>query len=184
MQYSFALAALFSATIALPLPLNINLGAYSPALVVGDGAISFGAEGGEAGARPLMEALSGAGVSGPGAAKGLIDGANTPAASSVSINQPALSDGAGLGRVVRPREGGDEEEDEAEVKAEVGAPVVSKRDIGGFNAALSYALGAVKVTPEVQLGTGEKGAGVGILVKPGITAAAAAAPARAGGKAE
>ncbi|CAG8960033.1 hypothetical protein HYFRA_00013221 [Hymenoscyphus fraxineus] len=184
MQYSFALAALFSATIALPLPLNINLGAYSPALVVGDGAISFGAEGaGGAGAKPLMEALSGAGVSGPGAAKGLIDGANTPEASSVSINPPALSDGAGLGRVVRPREGGDEEEDEAEVKAEVGAPVVSKRDIGGFNAALSYALGAVKVTPEVQLGTGEHGAGVGILVKPGITAAAAAGPAK-GGKAE
>lgn len=31
---------------AVPAPLNINLGAYSPALVVGDGAIAFG--GGEA----------------------------------------------------------------------------------------------------------------------------------------
>lgn len=33
-------------TLATALPLNINLGAYSPALVVGDGAIEF--EGGEA----------------------------------------------------------------------------------------------------------------------------------------
>jgi hypothetical protein len=33
------LAALFAASIAVPL--NINLGAYSPALVVGDGSLSF-----------------------------------------------------------------------------------------------------------------------------------------------
>lgn len=33
-------------TLTTALPLNINLGAYSPALVVGDGAIEF--EGGEA----------------------------------------------------------------------------------------------------------------------------------------
>lgn len=36
-------------TFAIAAPLNINLGAYSPALVVGDGAIGFhGAEEGEA----------------------------------------------------------------------------------------------------------------------------------------
>ena len=34
-----ALAAFFAITSALPL--NINLGAYSPALVVGDGSLSF-----------------------------------------------------------------------------------------------------------------------------------------------
>lgn len=43
-------AALFAAT-ATAAPLNINLGAYSPALVVGDGALTFeGAEGAKEGA--------------------------------------------------------------------------------------------------------------------------------------
>lgn len=36
------LAALFVTSMAAPL--NINLGAYSPALVVGDGALTFGGE--------------------------------------------------------------------------------------------------------------------------------------------
>jgi hypothetical protein len=41
---TFVLAIFTSSAIAVPL--NINLGAYSPALVVGDGAIGFnGAEG-------------------------------------------------------------------------------------------------------------------------------------------
>lgn len=43
------------------LPLNINLGAYSPALVVGDGEISFG---GKQDVSNLMNALEGAAVSG------------------------------------------------------------------------------------------------------------------------
>jgi hypothetical protein len=38
-QITVLLAAL--ATLAVAIPLNVNLGAYSPALVVGDGAISF-----------------------------------------------------------------------------------------------------------------------------------------------
>ncbi|KAK3306688.1 uncharacterized protein B0T15DRAFT_149872 [Chaetomium strumarium] len=55
------------------LPLNINLGAYSPALVVGDGAISFeGEEGAAAGggqsAEQIVNALQGAAVSGASAA--------------------------------------------------------------------------------------------------------------------
>lgn len=37
----------------------------------------------------------------------------------------------------------------------------------GFNAALSYASGALKSGPEVQLGTGEGGSGVGITQKAG-----------------
>ncbi len=53
-----AVAAVASAT---PLPLNINLGAYSPALVVGDGAIGF--EGGE-GVERVINVLEGASVSG------------------------------------------------------------------------------------------------------------------------
>lgn len=46
------LSLLLTALTVTALPLNINLGAYSPAMVVGDGAISFeeGEEGGEAGA--------------------------------------------------------------------------------------------------------------------------------------
>ncbi|KAI1120510.1 hypothetical protein F5Y10DRAFT_272982 [Nemania abortiva] len=38
------------AAVAVAAPLNINLGAYSPALVVGDGAIGFGGAEGEAAA--------------------------------------------------------------------------------------------------------------------------------------
>jgi hypothetical protein len=44
---------------------------------------------------------------------------------------------------------------------------VEKRDLTGSNAALSYATGALKSGPEVQLGTGEGGSGVGITQKAG-----------------
>jgi len=57
MLHLSALLALLAATSTQSLPLNINLGAYSPALVVGDGEISFG---GEADVSNLMTALSGA----------------------------------------------------------------------------------------------------------------------------
>ncbi|TLD27352.1 hypothetical protein PspLS_05339 [Pyricularia sp. CBS 133598] len=53
------------AGMAVAVPLNINLGAYSPALVVGDGEISFG--GGEE-VSSLMNALEGAAVNGANAA--------------------------------------------------------------------------------------------------------------------
>ncbi|KAI0476642.1 hypothetical protein F4859DRAFT_513972 [Xylaria cf. heliscus] len=45
MKPVLALALTLFAAVAIAAPLNINLGAYSPALVVGDGAIGFGAEG-------------------------------------------------------------------------------------------------------------------------------------------
>jgi len=41
------LALALLTTLAVAAPLNINLGAYSPALVVGDGAIGFEGAGGE-----------------------------------------------------------------------------------------------------------------------------------------
>lgn len=41
MKCSVAVVFSFLAAVAMSLPLNINLGAYSPALVVGDGAIGF-----------------------------------------------------------------------------------------------------------------------------------------------
>lgn len=54
---SFVLTALVALTTALPL--NINLGAYSPALVVGDGAISFEER---EGVENIVGALQGAAV--------------------------------------------------------------------------------------------------------------------------
>lgn len=58
------LAALLAST-AVAAPLNINLGAYSPALVVGDGEISFAA--GAAGAEGLVNTLQGAAAAQGGA---------------------------------------------------------------------------------------------------------------------
>ena len=60
-QSLFLFLASFLAANVAALPLNINLGAYSPALVVGDGEISFG---GKADVSNLMTALEGAAVSG------------------------------------------------------------------------------------------------------------------------
>ncbi|KAK1776484.1 hypothetical protein QBC45DRAFT_471622, partial [Copromyces sp. CBS 386.78] len=54
-KYSFVMFA----GLAAALPLNINLGAYSPALVVGDGEISFG---GKQDVSQLINALEGAAV--------------------------------------------------------------------------------------------------------------------------
>jgi hypothetical protein len=51
---------------------------------------------------------------------------------------------------------------------------VEKRNIAGFNTALNYATGVLKTGPEVQLGTGEGGSGVGITQKLGTAAATAA----------
>ncbi|KAI0541777.1 hypothetical protein GGR58DRAFT_497672 [Xylaria digitata] len=50
MKSVVALAFTIFATFAVAAPLNINLGAYSPALVVGDGAIGFRGGEGEAAA--------------------------------------------------------------------------------------------------------------------------------------
>lgn len=49
---------------------------------------------------------------------------------------------------------------------------VSKRDSAGFNRALQYAEAALTKGPKVQLGTGEGGSGVGIIVDNNIQAAA------------
>ena len=57
---------LLFAALATALPLNINLGAYSPALVVGDGALSFHGAEGEAGAGAGREAAA---IQGLGIAK-------------------------------------------------------------------------------------------------------------------
>jgi len=139
------------------LPLNINLGAYSPALVVGDGEISFG---GKADVSNLMNALEGAAVAGgaangaavaqPQQANGAAATQAAPAGQSTQIT--ALQ---GMGKEIAPR-----------VVSLVKIPT-EKRDIAGFTAALSYATGALTKSPEIELGTGEDGSGVGITQKPG-----------------
>ncbi|KAK4189439.1 hypothetical protein QBC35DRAFT_545798 [Podospora australis] len=62
--FALFLLALRSTT-TLALPLNINLGAYSPALVVGDGAISFEESGSGDGSEVenIVDALQGASAS-------------------------------------------------------------------------------------------------------------------------
>lgn len=48
---------------------------------------------------------------------------------------------------------------------------VSKRDMAGFDRALKFAEAALVKSPKVQLGTGEGGSGVGILVDNNVQAA-------------
>ncbi|KAI1377209.1 hypothetical protein F4677DRAFT_48705 [Hypoxylon crocopeplum] len=164
------------------LPLNINLGAYSPALVVGDGEISFG---GGQDVTNLMNALEGAAVN---AATGTAtnNAAAVPAADTTADNtvvgesgvvatnnaaetteaaevettgtavDPNLEEQAtqisglqGMGKEIAPR-------DSESPKA--------KRDLAGFDRALTFAEAALTKGPLIQLGTGEGGAGVGIIV--------------------
>ncbi|KAK1623761.1 hypothetical protein BDP81DRAFT_454208 [Colletotrichum phormii] len=128
---------------AAPAPLNINLGAYSPALVVGDGALTFGGE---------AEAGKGKG----GAAGG--EGAAAAAAAAAGVGAPgAAQQGIVAGRDTTKR--------------------VEKRQ-SGFDRALTFAEAALTKGPKIQLGNGEGGAGVGIIVDNNPTAAAQ--PNRAG----
>jgi hypothetical protein len=187
MQYSYAFLALLSATSVAALPLNINLGAYSPALVVGDGEISFG---GEESAQNLVNALQTASQGTEAAANGLTRAAaeeatpaETPAPAKKQGEDPTpvvitpsgtttpIPTGQGIGRDIEPRI--------PEPEPENTAAEVEKRDLAGFNAALNFATGALKTSPGVQLGTGAEGSGVGIIVEPGVDSgkAAAAAPA-------
>jgi hypothetical protein len=86
-----ALAALAS---AVPLPLNINLGAYSPALVVGDGAMSFE----EANAvTSLVNTLQGAAVADAAAAAGNTNGAATPATAAPATTPSTAAGTAAAG---------------------------------------------------------------------------------------
>ncbi|WDK12013.1 hypothetical protein CGRA01v4_03292 [Colletotrichum graminicola] len=81
--YIFALAGLAAQVSALPL--NINLGAYSPALVVGDGEISFG---GKSDVSQLMNVLEGAAVN---AAQGAGQAAGNGAGQGAGRAAPATA---------------------------------------------------------------------------------------------
>lgn len=159
---SVLLVALISARINA-VPLNINLGAYSPALVVGDGEISFK---GKEEVSELMDALEGAAVSGAaknGAAKNgasTLDGTTTSDATApegLGIPEKAPTSGfpsQGLGKIIAPRSVHLSKRDE------------EKRDISGFNAALQFAAEALGKGPVIELSTGPKGSGVGVRVQP------------------
>lgn len=66
MLAKYTALAVVMASMAIGAPLNINLGAYSPALVVGDGEISFGGNGAAA-AAGIVNTLQGAAASSNGA---------------------------------------------------------------------------------------------------------------------
>ncbi|KAI2464870.1 hypothetical protein F4781DRAFT_439247 [Annulohypoxylon bovei var. microspora] len=187
------------------LPLNINLGAYSPALVVGDGEISFG---GGQDVTNLMNALEGAAVN---AATGTTNTNNAAAVPAVTAN--AASTPAEDTNVVAAQSNNAAAVADTPVAAEVAdAPAQSasttvdpnlqqqasqisglqgmgkeiaprddeapkaKRDLAGFDRALTFAEAALTKGPLIQLGTGEGGAGVGIIVdnKGGAVGSAAA----------
>ncbi|KAL8305341.1 hypothetical protein RB597_003806 [Gaeumannomyces tritici] len=212
-NYRFVAMAGMAGMVAA-LPLNINLGAYSPALVVGDGEISFG---GKADVSNLMNALEGAAVNAASGAAGGAAGrpatqapvtaqpaqpapaaaAAQPAAPAAPAADPALQEQAqqiaalqGMGKSIAPRAEDDEDEQDAEESSDI-----SKRDITGFDRALRFAEAALTKGPKIQLGTGAEGSGVGIIVDNNQVAAARpgkgeaekaekAPPAREGGKAK
>ncbi|KAJ3568812.1 hypothetical protein NPX13_g6290 [Xylaria arbuscula] len=205
-SYRMIAVAGFLATVN-GLPLNINLGAYSPALVVGDGEISFG---GGQDVTDLMNALEGAAVNSAGASTEAatnnaaaedIQALGTPAATTTTAaaaaaettiavqatETPVATPEAtptedpnpqeqatqnvgvqGMGKEIAPRL---EEEGQK-----------AKRDLAGFDRALTFAEAALTKGPIIQLGTGEGGAGVGIIVD--NNAAAGGAGAGAGGEAK
>jgi len=178
-QYYHLAILLAAAKITAALPLNINLGAYSPALVVGDGEISFG--GGQDVAE-LMNTLQGAAVSAAeGAAAGgeaatvphpaantegagQTEGAVVAAAAETNLKQTATDIVNTLGTA--------QVEEHASLN-EGNRAVKEKRDLSGFDRALDYAEVALTKGPKIQLGTEE--AGVGIIIDP--AAGSIAAPA-------
>lgn len=150
-------------------PLNINLGAYSPALVVGDGEISLGAAG-AAGASELMATLA------QGAQQGAAGAAQQAKRGNLVRDINAIL----------KREASPEPTELAHIDAVTRAVEWIKRDINSFNAALSYAERAQQNQPKIELGTGAEGSGVGITVNAGLNVPAnsaangAAAPKAAG----
>ncbi|KAF2796014.1 hypothetical protein K505DRAFT_348245 [Melanomma pulvis-pyrius CBS 109.77] len=160
------LVALVAAVSAVPL--NINLGAYSPALVVGDGEISLGNAGA---ASELMATLaSGAAAGGGGAGQQRNEAPPAeaaPPAEGAPAEQPAERRAAKRSLDLSRRS------TEDHMAAVTEAMQWIKRDLPGFNAALSYAREAMKDSPKIEMGS--EGAGVGIVVNAGVNVPAASA---------
>jgi len=163
-------------------PLNINLGAYSPALVVGDGEISLGST---ESASELMATLAsgaaGAGGEGAAAAQGQQPPAAQPEGEAPEQEQPAEGEAAKRGNLRRAIENIINKREAAPAPVDNKLAAVEsamdwiKRDLAGFNAALSYAREAQKDSPKIELGS--EGAGIGIVVNPGINVPANSAAA-------
>ncbi|KAH8780164.1 hypothetical protein F5883DRAFT_195782 [Diaporthe sp. PMI_573] len=175
MKYSFVALLAASASAA---PLNINLGAYSPALVVGDGEISF-AGNGVAGAEGLVNTLQGAAAASNGAvAQGQAVAPAAPAGEGLQqasvINEPVRSRSLGVTKELDPRQEEDEDEEEvAEIEARQEGGLMKRQS--GFDRALVYAEAALQKGPKIQLGT--PAAGVGIIVDNNQQVAAQVTPA-------
>ncbi|KAG9239070.1 hypothetical protein BJ875DRAFT_491906 [Amylocarpus encephaloides] len=180
-MHSQLLAVALLTAYGIAVPLNINLGAYSPALVVGDGEISFG---GKADVASLMNALEGAAVNGAAA--------NGQAAPAVGA-QPAAGGGQAATPAAQPAVEGQQQAAQVASLQGMGKEIAPRvirmeadkellrRDLSGFNAALKYAAEAIKTTPEINLGT--EASGVGILQRPGISASQAGGAAAEAGEA-
>jgi hypothetical protein len=163
------------ATVAA-VPLNINLGAYSPALVVGDGEISLGST--ESASELMATLASGAAAKagGEGAAQGQPEqpAAEQPAAAEGEQPQEQPAEGEAAKRSVLRRAISDILGKRAPAPAPVEPKMAAveeamqwiKRDLAGFNAALGYAKEAQKDMPKIEMGT--ENAGVGLLVNPGV----------------
>ncbi|KAI8943271.1 hypothetical protein NX059_001291 [Plenodomus lindquistii] len=163
------------ATVAA-VPLNINLGAYSPALVVGDGEISLGST--ESASELMATLASGAAASGEAAEGAALPAgqqeqpaaAEEPAPEAAPAEQPAERGTAkrspNFRRALDKILGRRDPAPEPTMTAVEGAMEWIKRDLQGFNAALSYAREAMKDAPKIELGT--ENAGIGILVNPGV----------------
>jgi hypothetical protein len=148
-------------------PLNINLGAYSPALVVGDGEISLGST--ESASQLMATLASGTAQNKPEAAPQPGQPTNP---TEKKEDQPAEPEAAKRAPNMLRRALNDILRKRAPLAAEAKLAAVEdamawiKRDLPGFNAALSYAREALKDQPKVELGS--PNAGIGIIVNPGI----------------
>ncbi|KZM24178.1 uncharacterized protein EKO05_0007767 [Ascochyta rabiei] len=182
------LAALVAVSVSA-VPLNINLGAYSPALVVGDGEISLGSK--ESASELMATLASGAASKGGEGQQQGQQGAQPAAAPAAepakegkpAEEKPAAKRSMNLRRAVNqllgkraptPAEG--------QMAAVEDAMQWIKRDLQGFNAALGYAKEAMKNSPKIEMGS--ENAGVGLVVSPGVNVPqnSAANGAAAGGK--
>jgi hypothetical protein len=152
------------ATVAA-VPLNINLGAYSPALVVGDGEISLGSS--ESASQLMATLASGAAASAGGEAAAKGEKPKPAAEQPATQEQPAEGAAAKRSNVVRRAlDNFLGKRAEPKMEAVEAAMAWIKRDLAGFNAALGYAKEAQKDMPKIEMGT--ENAGVGLLVNPGV----------------
>jgi len=169
--------ALTCAMTVSALPLNINLGAFSPAFVVGDGEISLDGEN----AGELMETLE-TGAAASAEAEGITGEASVEGAVNAAIAnaQAQASADAAAQQAEKEKNGKIEKRPNVVRRGEApqDAPKKhkkNKRDLAGFRTALNFANIAQKNQPEVELGTPESG--VGIIVRPGLNVPADSAAA-------